>query len=105
MTEASLDALKAKDTRFVADWLKSKGLHKLCSVFEGIQEPFALSSAQLLQSFRSIIEATEKFPGAGAFDHLEWNYNGAFELFGLGRGEFEQKFSQKFKCPGVCLLI
>ena len=28
-----------KDTRFVADWLKSKGLHKLCSVFEGIQEP------------------------------------------------------------------
>ena len=89
MTEASLDALKAKDTRFVADWLKSKGLHKLCSVFEGIQEPFALSSAQLLQSFRSIIEATEKFPGAGAFDHLEWNYNGAFEqLFGLGRGKF-----------------
>ena len=36
---------KAKDTRFVADWLKSKGLHKLCSVFEGIQEPFILSLA------------------------------------------------------------
>ena len=33
--------------------------------------------------------------------HLEWTYDGAFEqLFGLGRGEFEQKFSQKFKCPG-----
>ena len=31
--------------RFMADWLKSKGLHKLCSVFEGIQEPFVLSSA------------------------------------------------------------
>ena len=41
----SLDAFKAKDTRFVADWLKSKGLHKLCTVFEGIQEPFVLSSA------------------------------------------------------------
>ena len=43
MAETSLDAFKAKDTRFVrfvADWLKSKGLHKLCSVFEGIQEPF-----------------------------------------------------------------
>ena len=26
-------------------WLKSKGLHKLCSEFEGIQEPFVLSSA------------------------------------------------------------
>ena len=43
MAETSLDAFKAKDTRFVADWLKSKGLHKLCSVFEGIQEPFVLS--------------------------------------------------------------
>ena len=45
MAETSLDAFKAKDTRFVADWLKCKGLHKLCSVFEGIQEPFVLSSA------------------------------------------------------------
>ena len=46
MGETSLDAFKAKDTRFVADWLKSKGLHKLCSsVFEGIQEPFELSLA------------------------------------------------------------
>ena len=39
----------------------------------------------------------------GAFDHLEWTYHGAFEqLFGLGRGEFEQKIFQKFKCPGGC---
>ena len=45
MAEASLDALKAKDTRFVADLLKSKGLHKLFSVFEGIEEPFILSLA------------------------------------------------------------
>ena len=36
MAVTSLDAFKAKDTRFVADWLKSKGLHKLCPVFEGI---------------------------------------------------------------------
>ena len=27
--KTSLHAFKAKDTRFVADWLKSKGLHKL----------------------------------------------------------------------------
>ena len=49
-----------------------------------------------IHSFQSIAEATEKFPwGGGAFDHLEWTYNGAFEqLFGLGRGEFEQKFSK-----------
>ena len=38
----------------------------------------------------------------GAFDHLEWTYDGAFEqLFGLGRGEFEQKFCKKYKCLGV----
>ena len=43
MPKTSLHAFKAKDTRFVADWLKSKGLHKPFSVFEGIQEPFILS--------------------------------------------------------------
>ena len=45
MAKTSLHAFKAKDTRFVADWLKSKGLHKLCPVFEDIQEPFILSLA------------------------------------------------------------
>ena len=39
MAETSLDAFKAKGTRFEADWLKSKGLYKLCSVLEGIEEP------------------------------------------------------------------
>ena len=33
MAKTSLRAFKAKDTRFVAHWLKSKGLHKPCSVF------------------------------------------------------------------------
>ena len=67
MAETSLDAFKAKDTRFVADWLKSKGLRKLCSVLEGIQEPFILSLAcKSVVSFQSIIKATgEKFPGGG----------------------------------------
>ena len=73
MAKTSLHAFQAKDTRFVADWLKSKGLHKLCSVFEGIQEPFMLSLAcksvvlnhVYIHSFRSIIEATEKFPEGG----------------------------------------
>ena len=38
----------------------------------------------------------------GAFDHLEWTYNGAFEqLFGLGRGEFEQKFSKNSNARGL----
>ena len=48
------------------------------------------------------IKATEKFPGVGAFDHLEWTYDGAFEqLFGLGRWEFEQKFSKNSNARGV----
>ena len=38
----------------------------------------------------------------GAFDHLEWTYHGAFEqLFGLGKGEFEQKFSKNSNARGV----
>ena len=54
-----------------------------------------------IHSFRNIIEATEKFPGMGAFDHLEWTYNGAFEqLFSLWRGEFEQKFSKNSNARG-----
>ena len=74
MAETSLDAFKAKDTRFMADWLKSEGLHKLSSVFEGIQELFVLSSACKsvvylnhvhIHSFQRIIDATEKFPGGG----------------------------------------
>ena len=110
MPKTSLHAFKAKDTRFVADWRKSKGLYKLFSVFEGIQEPFILSLTSksvvlnhvYIHSFRSIIKLPKSFPGVGAFDHLEWTYDGAFEqLFGLGRGEFEQKFCKKYKCPGV----
>ena len=37
LTETSnVDEFKGKDCIFVADWLKTKGLHKLCSVFEGV---------------------------------------------------------------------
>ena len=44
----------------------------------------------------------KSFPGVGAFDHLEWTYDGAFEqLFGLGRGKFEQKFSKNSNARGV----
>ena len=33
---SSCDEFKGNDCVFVADWLKTKGLHKLCSVFEGV---------------------------------------------------------------------
>ena len=38
----------------------------------------------------------------GAFDHLEWTYDGAFEqLFGLGRAKFSKNFP-KIQMPGGC---
>ena len=40
----------------------------------------------------------------GAFDHLEWTYDGAFEqLYGLGRGEFSKNFP-KIQMPGRGML-
>ena len=41
MAETSnFEEFKGKDCVFVADWLKTKGLHKLCSVFEGVKERY-----------------------------------------------------------------
>ena len=34
--EINFDEFKGKDSGFVADKLKTKGVHKLCSAFEGI---------------------------------------------------------------------
>ena len=42
----------------------------------------------------------EIFLGVGAFDHLKWTYDGAFEqLFSSGRGDLHKNFP-KFKWPG-----
>ena len=38
--ETNFDEFKGKDCVFVVDWLKTKGLHKLCSVFQGVYERF-----------------------------------------------------------------
>ena len=99
MTKTSLRAFKAKDTRFVADWLKSKGLHKLCSVFEGIQEPeCCLLNHIYIHSFRSIIKATEKFTGVGAFDHLNGPKMGHLNIFSASGGG--NKNFPKIQMPG-----
>ena len=39
---SNFDELKGKDCVFVADWLKTKGLHKLCSVFEAFKNDLYL---------------------------------------------------------------
>ena len=36
MAETNFDEFKGKDCILVVGWLKTKGLHKLCSVFEGV---------------------------------------------------------------------
>ena len=33
---SNFDEFKGKDCVFVVDWLETKGLHKLCSMFEGV---------------------------------------------------------------------
>ena len=33
---SNFDEFKGKDCVFVAYWLKTKGLHELCSVFKGV---------------------------------------------------------------------
>lgn len=40
MVETNFDEFKEKDFGFMADWLKTKGLHKICSVFEGTMNHF-----------------------------------------------------------------
>ena len=40
MAETNFNEFKGKDCIFVAEWLKTKGLHKLCSIFEGVEGRF-----------------------------------------------------------------
>ena len=86
MAKTSLSAFKAKDARFLADWLKSKGLHKNHLYY--LWHVRVLSIKPCLHTL-----LPKSFLGVGAFDHLEWTYDGAFEqLFGLGRREFSKNF-------------
>ena len=105
---------KRKITRFVGDWLKSKGLHKLCSVFEGIQDPLTLSLAcksvvsrsvkpclhtQLPEHHKSYRKVSREW------GHLiTWNgpMMGHLNSFSASGGGNFPKIFQKFKCPGGC---
>ena len=39
-SETNFEEFKGKYCVFVAEWLKTKGLHKLRSIFEGVEERF-----------------------------------------------------------------
>ena len=58
-TQASLnfDEFKGKDCVFVADWLKTKGLHKLCSVFEGVEDRFTFIVCKYVLSNKPCLRA------------------------------------------------
>ena len=120
MAKTSLHAFKAKDTRFVADWLKSQGLHKLVlylKIFKNhlyylwhvrvlsikpCQEKMRSWSLDhvYIHSLRSIIKATEKFPGGGGIwspgMDLWW---GIWTAFRPREGGIWTKDFQNFKCP------
>ena len=86
----------------------------LCSVFEGIQEPFTLSLACKSVVSRSIKpclhtqlpehkKTTEKFLGVGGI----WSpgmdpWWGVWTAFRPGEGGIWTKIFHKFKCPGGC---
>ena len=70
MAKTSLHAFKAKDTRFVADWLKSKGLHKLVLYLKVFKNHFYYLWHLRVFSIKPCLhtqlpEHTEKFPGGG----------------------------------------
>ena len=51
MAETSnFNEFKGKDCMFVADWLKTKGLQKLCSVFEGVKDGFIFLACKYVLS-------------------------------------------------------
>ena len=114
MAKTSLHALKAKDNRFVGDWLKGKGLHKLCSVFQGIQAPFTLSLACKSVVPRSIkpclhTQLTEHNKSyrkvSRGWEHLiTWNgpMMGHLNSFSAtGGGNLKKKFSKNSNTRGV----
>ena len=56
----------------------------------------------MLNSRAELLSNLVLLPGVGAFDHLKWTYDGAFEqLFGPGRGKFELKFFKNSNARGV----
>ena len=73
----------------------------ICIIF-GMQGCCLLNHVYI-HSFRSIIEATEKFPGGGGiwspWLDLWW---GIWTAFRPREGEIWTKSFQKFKCPGGC---
>ena len=115
MAETSLDAFTAKDTRFVADWLKNKGLHKACTSFVlylkvpknnlyYLRHVRVLSiepclHTQLPEHNRSYWKVPR------GWGHLiTWNgpMMGHLNSFSASRGGIWTKIFQKFKCPGGC---
>ena len=63
---------------------------------------FKCRCMKLRKPVHSVYKNLVNFPGVEAFDHLKWTYDEAFEqLFGPGRGAFEQTISKNSNAQGV----
>ena len=83
MAKTSLRAFKAKDTRFVADWLKSKACKSFFLYLKVSKNHLYYLWHVRVLSIKPCLHTQQKlpksFPGVGAFDLLEWTYDGEFE--------------------------
>ena len=61
--ETNFDEFKRKDCVFVADWLKTKGVHKLCSVFEDVKDRF-ISIFKYINVLKLFYNINNNFLGA-----------------------------------------
>ena len=117
MAETSLDAFKAKDPNSRRTGWKAKACTSFAQYLKVFKNHlYYLRHVKVLPIKPCLRTQLAKhnrsyWKGVEVFDHLEWTYNGAFEqLFGLGKGEFEQKFSKNSNAqgggeglPGGCL--
>ena len=109
MAETSLHAFKLKDTRFVADWLKSKGLNKLVlylKVFKNhlyyLWHVRMLSIKPCLHTQLPEYNKSYRKVSRGWGHLISWNgpMMGYLNSFSASGGANFPKIFQKFKCPG-----
>ena len=55
--ETTFDEFKGNDWVFWADWFKTKGLHKLCSIFQGVKQKFIFIIYKCVLSNKSCLHA------------------------------------------------
>ena len=60
MVDEVLEDFRGKDCAFVANWLRGKGLNKLCAIFEGIKLCFIQWNTNLYRWFNTTIKSSKE---------------------------------------------